>query len=181
MKTKTLFFALTLSALILACTQPKPEVVEAPADVTPPPAEFADPRFAEIGKQGLNALASGDIDSFVSDFAENAVYRWNAGDSVVGKQAIHAYWKDRRTNAIDKIVYADDIWLPIKINQPQKGPDVPGVWLLSWFRATITYKKSGKTITQWIHTDYHFDSSDKIDIVVMYLDRAPINAAVSGK
>lgn len=181
MKTKLFFLALTLIALIWACTQPKPEVVEAPVDVTPPPAEFADPKFAEIGKQGLKALASGDIDSFISDFAENAVYRWNAGDSVSGKQAIHAYWKDRRTNAIDKIVYDNDIWLPIKINQPQKGPDAPGVWLLSWFRATITYKKSGKSVTQWIHTDYHFDSSDKIDIVVMYLDRAPINAAISGK
>ena len=180
MKTKV-FLVLTFSLLSWACTQPKPEVVEAPVDVTPPPAEFADPRFAEIGKHGLEALTSGDIDSYAADFAENAVYRWNAGDSVSGKQAIHAYWKDRMTNAIDKIVYDNDIWLPIKINQSQKGTVAPGVWLLSWIRATITYKKSGRTITQWIHTDYHFDSSDKIDLVVMYLDRAPINAAVSGK
>ena len=34
-------------------------------------------------------------------------------------------------------------------------------------------------MSQWIHTDYHFDANDKIDQVVQYIDRAPINAAIA--
>ena len=32
-------------------------------------------------------------------------------------------------------------------------------------------------MVQWIHTDQHFDANDKIDRVIQYLDRVPINAA----
>ena len=32
-------------------------------------------------------------------------------------------------------------------------------------------------MAQWIHTAIHFDANDKIDRVVQFLDRAPINAA----
>jgi len=32
-------------------------------------------------------------------------------------------------------------------------------------------------MTQWAHADMHFDAADKIDRVILYLDRAPINEA----
>jgi hypothetical protein len=33
-------------------------------------------------------------------------------------------------------------------------------------------------MTQWIHTDFHFDENDKIDEVNQYLDKAAINEAM---
>ena len=33
----------------------------------------------------------------------------------------------------------------------------------------------------WIHTDLHFNENDKIDRLIQYLDRAPINAALAKK
>ena len=33
-------------------------------------------------------------------------------------------------------------------------------------------------MTQWIHTDYHFDRNDKVDRVIQYIDKAAINAAL---
>jgi hypothetical protein len=46
---------------------------------------------------------------------------------------------------------------------------------------TTAKYKTGKSMTQWIHTDLHFDANDKIDRVIMYLDRVPIAAAMSKK
>jgi hypothetical protein len=143
----------------------------------PAATEFADPKYAEIGKKSNAALESGDVDGFLSAFSDSARYSWSAGDSLVGKAAIVKYWKDRRMNVIDSIKFNYDIWLPIKINQPQKGPDRAGVWLLGWAQVNVKYK-NGKKLAFWVHTDYHFDANDKVDQVVQYLDRAPIIAAL---
>ncbi len=174
MKLHSILLTSAVIAILWTCNQPEQ------GNTNLAPAEFADPKYMQVGKKALDGLADGDIDNFLKDYADNAVFLWNSGDSVAGKPAIYDYWKDRRTNVIDKIAYENDIWLALKVNKPQKGPDRVGVWLLGWFHATITYK-SGKSVTQWIHTDYHFDNADKIDRAIMYLDRAPINAAITGK
>jgi ketosteroid isomerase-like protein len=141
------------------------------------PAEFADAKYAQMGKDGLAALSSGDIDKWSTNWADNIVWQWNNGDSVAGKAAVIAYWKDRRTKVIDSISFTQDIWLPVKVNQPQQN-EAAGVWLLSWYAVNAKYK-TGKRMMQWIHTVQHMDANDKIDRVIQYLDRAPINAAMS--
>lgn len=142
------------------------------------PAEFADAKYAEVGKKGIAALSAGDVDGWVSSYADNAVYVWNNGDSIAGKTAITAYWKKRRTEVIDSITFTNAIFLPIKVNQPQ-SVEQPGIWLLGWYQTNAKYKATGKKMTQWMHTDMHFDANDKIDRVIMYLDRASINAAMT--
>src|SRR5579871_196351 len=142
-----------------------------------PQSESADPKFTEIGKKNLQQLSSGDIDGWMSSFADNAKYRWSSGDSLSGKAAIGAYWKDRRTKVIDSITFINDIWLPLKVNKPQKGPDTEGNWLLSWYMVNVKYK-NGKKLMFWVHSDMHFDANDKIDNFIQYLDRAPINKAL---
>jgi hypothetical protein len=172
-----------ISSLFFACTNSKPadtaattsDSAVAAAPAKPQPAEFADPKYVDIGKKGLASLSSGDVDGWMASFADNAVYLWNNGDSLSGKAAIAAYWKHRRTNVIDSIRFSDEIWLPIKVNQPQ-SIEQPGVWLLGWYRVSSKYK-TGKSMSQFIHSDMHFDANDKIDRVIQYLDRAPINAA----
>ncbi len=176
---KLLLVALCCS-LFVACTNQKPAEKKsdaAPAETKLQPAEFADAKYAEIGKKGLAALSSGDIDVMMANYADNAVYQWNSGDSLAGKQAITDYWRQRRTEVIDSISFSDAIWLPIKVNQPQ-SVEQPGIWLLSWFQVDTKYK-TGKKMTQWLHTDFHFDANDKIDRVVQYIDRVPINAAMT--
>ena len=143
-------------------------------------AEFAEQKYVESGKSSLGKFESGDVDGWLSDFADNAVYSWSSGDSLAGKAAIVDYWKNRRANVIDSIKFTNDIWLPIKVNTPQRGPDLPGVWLLSWYQVDVKYK-SGKKLMFWVHTDFHYNSADKIDRAVQYIDRAPINAAVGIK
>jgi len=168
--------------LFFACSSPKTDdkaVVTndsaAAAPAKPQPAEFADSKYADIGRSGLANLSSGNIDAWMSAFADNAVYVWNNGDSLAGKAAIAAYWKNRRGQVIDSISFMNQIWLPIKVNQPQ-SVEQPGIWVLGWYQVKAKYK-TGKYMGQSIHTDMHFDASDKIDRLIQYLDRVPINAA----
>lgn len=180
--TRILIFAFLL--LLVSC-KPKVESTDAAAStgadstaVETPAVEFASPDLIAAPKAGLAALTSGDIDAFVANYAENAMYRWNNGDSLSGKKAIYDYWKNRRTNAIKTIEFSNDIWLPVKVNTPANQYQAPGNWVLSWYRTNATYT-TGKSMTQWIHTDYHINNEGKIDLVIQYLDRAPINAAMT--
>lgn len=178
---KHLFSWAVASLFLLACNdnQPAETVKDAPdtaaAAKTSGPAEFADAKYSEIGKKATTALGAGNIDGWMADFADNAVYLFNNGDSIAGKPAITDYWRKRRAEVIDSLQFTNSIWLPVKVNQPQ-SVEAPGVWLLSWYQVNVKYK-TGKRISQWMHTDMHFDASDKIDRVIMYLDRAPILAA----
>ena len=178
---KKVFYCLFLSGALFACNNSKTEadktMVKDASDAKPPQSEFADAKYTDMGKQMMQKFESGDIDSWANMFADNAVYLWSAGDSVAGKKAITDYWKNRRMNVIDSIHFSNDIWLPLKVNQPQKGPDLAGTWLLSWYMVNAKYK-SGKSLGFWVHTDYHFDANDKIDRAVQYIDMAPIKAAV---
>ena len=154
--------------------------VNSAAPSKPRPTEFADEKYKEIGKKGLAQLSGGDIDGWMGSFADNAVYSWSTGDSLVGKEAIAKYWKERRTKVLDSLGFSLDIWLPIKVNQPQQGPDMPGVWLLGWYQVHANYK-GGKKLVFWVHTDQHFNDKDQVDRVVQYIDRAPIEKAMAHK
>jgi hypothetical protein len=180
---KNVLYALIGSAVLLSCSQPKQQQEEQPVkevEVTPPPAELIlDQKYVNIGKEGNTALASGDVAAWMNGFADNARYDWSSGDSLVGKQKISEYWTDRRGKVIDKLVFKSTIWLTLKVNQPQ-GREESGVWLISWSQIESTYK-NGATVKMWTHIDIHFDSNDKIDHVIQYIDRAPIMAALAKK
>jgi hypothetical protein len=169
--------------LFFACTNQKTEDNAAKTDSTASaapakvlPTEIGDAKYVEIGKTGNANLSSGNIDAWMTSFADNAVYIWNNGDSLAGKPAITAYWKKRRGDVIDSISFSHDIWLAVKVNEPQQPEHLPGNWTLGWYLTQAKYK-TGKRMAQWIHTAIHFDANDKIDRVVQFLDRAPINAA----
>src|SRR5258706_15804542 len=172
---RNVFLTTFCLAALVACNKPE-KPAEVVVEVKPQPAEFADPKYSEIGKQGLSRLSAGDVEGWMGSFADNATYLWSSGDSLSGKKAITDYWKDRRGKVIDSISFVNDIWLALKVNQPQRM-EQPGVWLLSWKQTKVKYK-NGKKLSFWVHTDMHFDSSDKIDRLIHYVDRAPINAAL---
>ena len=145
---KNVLLALFCIAALVACNKPEQKVAEPETAETKTPAqsEFADPKYTEIGKQGISQLSSGDVDGWMNSFADNAVYAWSSGDSIAGKKAISDYWKERRGKAIDSISFVNDIWLPLKVNQSQRGPDLPGNWLLSWYQVKVKSKNGKKLL-----------------------------------
>jgi ketosteroid isomerase-like protein len=170
------------SALFSACNNdPKTEITDsktasASTGTDPKDYEFTDSKYCDIAKAGLQNLVSGDIDTWMASFADNAVYRWNNLDSLIGKAAITDYWKKRRADVIDSMSLTSDIWLPIKVNKPLAPGHLTGNYALTWDIVYAKYK-TGKSMTQRIHTVFHFNDNDKIDRVLQYLDHAPITAA----
>lgn len=178
---KRTFIVIALCALLFACSnEKKPDTKMAEKSAAPPAqAEFADPKYVDIGKQSFDALGRGDMDRWLSYFADNAVFQWNNFDSLAGKAAIEKFWRKRRGEVIDTIVYSGQIYLPIKVNKPQAG-EQPGVWLLTWSVVDVTYANKNKMV-QFMHILYHFDASDKIDRVLQFVDSEPINKALGIK
>jgi len=147
------------------------------ADTTikePPPFEFADARYTDMGKAAMSQFQSGDIDGWLSHYADSPVIRQSPVDSLYGKAAIAKLWKERRKTQTGSIIIENDIWLPLKVNRPQKGDDLKeGIWLLNWHHVNLKYKNE-KSQRFWVHTDFHFDKNDKIDIMLEYFDAGPI-------
>jgi ketosteroid isomerase-like protein len=139
--------------------------------------EIGDMKLVDIAKKSSQYLESGDIDSWMTIFADNATYRWNNLDSVVSKAAISDYWKKRRTDIIDSISFSNEIWTALKVNRAQSAMQMTGNYVLGWHLVYARYK-TGKSMTQRIHTSYHFNDAGLIDRVSTYMDRALINAAM---
>ena len=180
---KKVFGWLICSALLFSCSD-SPKTAEKTESETGSDLsagakdyEIGDTKFSDIAKKHLGYLERGDIDAWMTDFADSAIYRWNNFDSLTGKAAITEYWKKRRTDVIDSMSFAAEIWMPVKVNIPQAPGHLTGNYALSWYIVTAKYK-TGKTMRQRIHNVFHFNANDKIDRVFQYLDRASINAAM---
>ncbi len=183
---KKVFIGFCLAGVLLACNNQTAETPMVKNTATTndgkmQSAEFADPKYMDIGKQMLVSMEQGKMDDWANVYADNAVYNWSSGDSLAGKKAIMDYWKNRRANVIESIHFSNDIYTSLKVNQPQKGPDMPGVWLLSWYQVNVKYKKAKQPIMFWVHTDHHFDDNGKIDRTIQYIDRLPIEKAMKGQ
>jgi len=173
---KHIFLGTMLMLSLAACNDAKKEETPIAAEPAvaaevsaPKPVEFADSKYTGMANTMVAALVSKDIDGYISAFADNAIYQLNTGDSVIGKQAIAAMWKDSYEKRIDHMTLENPIYLPLIVNQPQGGI-APGTYLLSWYRLNGTFK-SGKTTQQYVHVVSHFDNNDKIDRVTEYVDR----------
>jgi hypothetical protein len=182
---KRILFVIAITAFLASCNSPStetkkeetPVVAETkPAETKVMPAEIGDPKYIDMGKKQFEYLSSGDIENWSSSFADNAVYIWNNGDSLVGKKAIHDYWVERRGKMIDSLTFQNQIWLPVKVNQPQ-SIEAPGLWLMSWSLVHAKYK-NGKSMSQWMHNTIHYNSEDKIDRLLNFRDNALILAAM---
>ena len=57
--------------------------------------EFGDDKYVQMAKQTMQDLSSGNVDGYLSAYADNAIYRFSGGDSLNGKQAITDYWKKK--------------------------------------------------------------------------------------
>lgn len=180
------FLSLATVLALLSCNNEKATtsndalVKSETVEKQPMPAEIADARYIDMGKAMMKDFAAGNIDAWGQTLADNVVYQYSSGDSLAGKQAVMDYWKDRYARVVKTVTMANDIWLPMQVNVPQKGPDMPGLWLLNWSEVTAEYR-NGKTLKFWVHQSIHLNPSEKVDRIVMYMDRAPVNAALAAK
>jgi ketosteroid isomerase-like protein len=180
---KTLILSGFVCFVLLSCNAPKKE--EPVKEGTPAvaavqkPIEIGDDKYVAVVKNVMDKLAAGDVDAFLDVYADNAVYRWNNGDSLAGKPAIAKYWTDRRKNVITKLKFSDQIWLPVKVTEASTDLVPKGDWVLVWYTTDATYK-TGKSMRQSMHMVFHFNTAGKVDELIHYLDRG-IVASAAGK
>lgn len=182
MKTQIAMALFVLS--IWSCNSPKTDEAKTETDreetpavsVAQRPVEFADEKFSQSCKDAMMKLSAGDTDGFTNMFSDNAVYRWNNGDSLAGKPAIVKYWTDRRKNVITKLEFTDDVWLSLSVTDANEYDIPKGNWVLSWYTTHATYA-TGKSIQQSMHMLFHFNADGKVDEVIHYLDRGDIRVA----
>jgi len=144
-----------------------------------PPIDIGDPKYIDISRTILSSLCEGDLEAFIDPYAENARFRWNYGDSLVGRQAIFDYWKERRNSVIDTITFKNETWLSLKANQPPKHIK-PGYYVLSWADFTVSYT-NGSSLKMNIHTVFRFNEKDQVESTLQYLDRSLIADAIRPK
>ena len=175
-------FVWAIPVLLFACNNEKkeePKMEDASVAVAvkgPTGDEFGDLKYRDLAKKSFEAMSTGDIDGMTSYYADNAVQIYNSGDSLAGKAAISEYWKNRWKTVLDSLTYGNQIWLPVKVNVSQAQGHLVGNWSLVWQSVWAKYK-TGKSMFQFGHFALHFNDADKIDRIIIYLDRAPINAA----
>jgi hypothetical protein len=184
---KNIFLFSTWCFLVISCNnKQKSADISKSTAISPdstsnklPQAELADDRYSDIVKTAMSQFASGDIDGWLSHYADNAVIRQSPVDSIFGKEAIAKLWKNRRKTVTGSIEIENDIWIPQKINFSRKGDDLKeGIWLFNWHHVNLE-SKNGNRQKFWVHTDFHFDNNDKIDIMLEYFDPGPVLAAVN--
>lgn len=172
-----------LSILFISCgnntetATPSADTTATTQNTTSNEYEIADQKYINLAKKHTGFLESGDIDGWMADLSDDAIYRWNNFDSLTGRAAITDYWKKRRTEVIDSMSFTNDIWLPVKVNITQVPGHLTGNYALCWYTVTAKYK-TGKSMKQRIHTVFHFNADDKVDRVYQYLDRVPVMAAM---
>lgn len=168
-----------ISLWLVGCNNTQTEQAAPAAETpsaTPPPAEFADPKLVELGKNFQAMFAAKNLDGWMNDFTDDALFIWSNGDSLIGKPAMSAYWADRWTK-LASITFSQQIWLPIKVNQPQ-ATEAAGNWLLGWYRFDAEYQ-GGAKVGQWAHDAIHVNDAGKIDRFIHYVDMAPIKEALA--
>ena len=183
---KKFLFGVLISTIFISCAEKaeeKPAVTEATASTTTETkkagTEVLDLSEADGVKAGFAALANLDVNGMTGSYDDNIAYRWSGGDSAIGKKAVIDYWNGR-FKLIDSLSFSDIVLLPIRINESQNPKyALVGKWVLAWNFTHVKYK-NGKSLHFWVHTDYHYNDAGKVDLVIQYMDRQPINEATKG-
>lgn len=174
---KYLFAMFFIASLMVSCDTATQEADDMPVEpeVQAPISLIDGTDYIEMAKAGLTAMTNQDLEGFIGNFTDDAVYQFNTGDSLAGIDAIREYWAGRM-EVIDAITFSGEIWLPVSIMEGADTNAGPGNWLLAWYSIEASYVDAG-SMTQSIHTAYHWTPDGKIDRVVQYLDRLSIMEA----
>jgi len=178
---KKIISVIFMAAFLIACNNEEKKgetaAAEVKSDKPAVPVELImDSNLVNSVKVAFTAFENKDIDGYTANLADNVMFRWSSGDSLVGKQAVKDYYTGR-FNIIDNIKYSNHIFLPLMANvSPNGGATSAGKWMLSWFQTNVKYK-NGKSIMFWAHNAQHYNEAGKIDQFTQYIDRHPIMEA----
>lgn len=166
--------------LLASCTNPEtaePAMVKAAATNATRDIEMGDQRLAHAVKQMNEDFQKGNMEAWLRRYTEDAVFVFSCGDSLVGREAIAQYWKERRHRLMDTIEMSSEVLLPVSINTPTANQYKKGNWLLNWYQVHVRFQNK-EELSFLVHVDHHFDSAGLIDRSIQYMDFVPIRNAL---
>ena len=175
---KKIISVIFVTAILFACNSAEKKedgtAMDNKSETGKAPVELInDSNLVNSVKAAFTAFENKDIEGYTANLADNVMFRWSGGDSLVGKQAVKDYYTGR-FNIIDNIKYSNHIFLPLMANvSPNGGATAAGKWMLSWFQTNVKYK-NGKSIAFWAHNAQHYNDAGKVDQFTQYIDRHPI-------
>lgn len=144
----------------------KPAVSEAPASNAVTVLSQAE---TQLLQDGVKAYADGNLDAFLAQMTDDVkIYYPGPGDSLVGKDAIKAFFKTRQDSVVSAAAL-NPVYLGV--NVPPGNAAGPGKWLMAWYTWEIKYK-NGKTARFPIQVTEHLNDQGKIDLGIWYYDMA---------
>jgi hypothetical protein len=178
---KKIISVIFVAAILYACNTPEKKVdgpaMDNKSETGKAPVELInDSSLVNSVKAAFAAFENKDIEGYTANLADNVMFRWSGGDSLVGKQAVKDYYTSR-FNVIDNIKFSNHIFLPLMANvSPNGGATATGKWMLSWFQTNVKYK-NGKAIKFLGHNAQHYNDAGKVDQFTQYIDMRPIMEA----
>lgn len=180
---KKIIFWATLFLFIISCnndekSEATPNTATAGAasnNEKKPPVEIIDSSYADQFKKAFTAFENLDATGFTAFYADDARFYFSSGDSIIGRQAIQDYYAGR-IKLMEYIRFPEKIFLAINANEKPSSSVSGGKWVMVWSRTEVKYK-NGKSISFWVHNDYHLNDAGKVDFSTQYIDRQPIKAA----
>ena len=175
---KKIISVIFVTAILFACNSAEKKedgtAMDNKSETGKAPVELInDSNLVNSVKAAFTAFENKDIEGYTANLADNVMFRWSGGDSLVGKQAVKDYYTGR-FNIIDNIKYSNHIFLPLMANvSPNGGATATGKWMLSWFQTNVKYK-NGKAIQFLAHNAQHYNDAGKVDQFTQYIDRHPI-------
>ncbi len=155
-----------IAIFLIACNSTSNTVPEEKSTVPDPPIAILDSTAGTDLENSIKAFANGDVNGFTANMDDNIKFYYpGPGDSLLGRDAVNKYYSDR-WKLIDSIRIANPVYLSVNVN---RGPVMPGKWMMAWYSFRINYKSGNGTFLP-IHTVAHSNAAGKTDILYMYYD-----------
>ena len=148
----------------------KTEMKEMPADASGVKSKVLPDSESQPMRDVIKAYADGNLDAFLAPMDDNVkIYYPGPGDSLVGKDAVKAFFKTRQDSVVSAAMEAP-VFLAVDAQDGNQNV-APGKWLMAWYRWNIKYK-NGKTAIFPIQVTQHVNAAGKFDMGVWYYDIA---------
>lgn len=168
---KTGFIIFTL--LSISCTEIKKENT-ATEEQEIPVLEEASQEYADLAQKTLDLLSEFDLETWGEYLDEDVIWFWPDGNSetrhsIKGKDELISWWKNWKETTGGQMTFANNTFLPIKVNKPSNHYKLVGTGVISYTDLTVSIDDKSTSVRQNIVL--MFSEDKKITHALLYYDR----------
>lgn len=162
--------------LFVSCAETKKEeAVTEEKEI--PMLEVASEEYSDLTLKTLDLLSKFDLETWKESLADDIVWYWPDGNSetrhsIEGKDKLIAWWKNWKETTGGQLSFANNTFLPIKVNKPSNYYKLVGTGVIAYTDLTITIGDKSTSVRQ--NMVFMFNDDKKISHALLYYDRTGI-------